>query len=144
MLTPFSAKSSLSSFHRPQPPMAEFTYKSIGLLIDHLVTRSRIEIDHFLEGVLSEGDDLLLILETRSAQSSKLQMLRDIFKALMRRHDRMFLKNIVEQVLVELGERDWSKREGLERALRADGFIIHEGSLVEEDVPLERERTALE
>ena len=117
--------------------MGTFTYKSIGVIIDHLKNFWRNDIDHFLEkhGVPSE------LFVDRPQSSSKLALLRNVFRNLRENESTPILKEIAEALL-----RDTSFSQGdlFEKALREDGFIIEEGILLAGPVSTTEERTALE
>jgi hypothetical protein len=117
--------------------MSAFTYKSIGVIIDHLKGWSRNNIDHFLEkhGVAPD------LFADRPESYSKLRLLRDVFRDLMQNENTSILKGIAEAVLIDM---DSSQREFLEKALQADGLIIEEGKLLAGPVTTAEERTALE
>lgn len=117
--------------------MGTFTYKSVGVIIEHLETCWRNKIDHFLEkhGVPSE------LFVDRPQSSSKLKLLRDVFKNLIENESTPILKGIAESVLLDISP---TKKDSLEKALQADGFIIEEGKLLAGPVSTIEERTALE
>lgn len=117
--------------------MSALTYQSLGLVIDHLlVTRSREDLNHFLElhGVASE-------MLTQQSINSRLAMLRTVLKTLVMNEEAGILKEIVEAVY---GEMDSDKKEKLDAALKADGFTVTNGTLLTGPVVILRERSALE
>lgn len=117
--------------------MGTFTYKSISVIIDHLKDRWRNDIDHFLEthGVPSQ------LFVDRPQSSSKLALLRDVFKNLVENENTPILKGIVEAVLLD---KTFFQKDSLEKALQADGFNIKDGKLLAGPVSTTEERTALE
>jgi hypothetical protein len=117
--------------------MSAWTYKTIGLIIDHLLaTRSWEQLNHFLE---LRGVPIGML--TQQTFSSKLGMLRTVLKELVNDDQTAIIREIVE---VSYAEMDWAKKENLEAALNADGFTITDGKLQAGSVALSKERSALE
>lgn len=116
--------------------MSTFTYNSVGLIINHLESRSQDRIDHFLE-LHGLTEDYIRSFN----RSSKLTMLRGVFKALLSKEDVGILKRITESVLSEIQS---PSKEQLETTLKADGFTITNRALQVGPIEVLKERTALQ